>query len=331
MADDFSALDFLTDPDQARAREMVAARRRALRGRLPGAMALALGPQTSGQAVGRELLGQTVPEEHQLDALAEAKLQAQHRRVQEAQGWAGLAQGRWAPKVWTDPTTGQTIAVMVDTRTGRTRPLGPATSGLPAMAPSHAPGSLPPLPALKLTEHQGKVAGGVGGTIDAMRNALEVGFPKPGLHGVGQMLGQEAMQRGYPAFASPDAQETYSAWYNVIRPLVNLRTGQQMSNQELTREFNALAPRPGMSDPLMFRNVRLLPRMMRRFAAELPPPLRDRLNAEYDQVEAMLPQSVQDIDRMRASRERAAGSLPQTAPQRQPVGTIGGRPVYQGD
>ncbi len=202
------------------------------------------------------------------------------------------------------------------------------------MVPSHAPGGLPPMPSgIKMSEQQQKTSGGVGGTIDALRNALDVGFPKPGLHGVGQMFGQESIQRGYPAFASPDAQETYTAWYNVIRPLVNIRTGQQMSNQELTREFNALAPRPGMSDRVMFRNVHLLVPMLRRYAAGLPKPLADRYNAEYDQVERMLPQSVEDIDRMRASAERGQQSrmAPQAAPQRQPVGTIGGRPVYQGD
>lgn len=312
MPHDFSPLDFLTEPDQARAREMQAARRRALQARLPGAMALALGPEVGGQAVGRELLRQEAPEEHQADALAEARLLAQHRKVQEQQGWAGLAQGRWVPVVKTNPTTGETIAVMVDSRTGRERPLVQP----PQLQPSHAPSGEPPLPPMRLTSDQSKLSNMVGAATESFPQALTAGFPTPTVPGgVSQTLQQMASRRGFPALASKTAVDTDAFWYNVVAPLINLQTGQQMSYQEYQRRWAGMAPRPGESLSTQEAKARMLLATLRNATLGLPQPLHQHYQRKLDRVEAMLGAAVAQV--------QARGASPQPSP----VGVVNGRPV----
>lgn len=259
------------------------------------------------------------------------------------------------------------ILGMLNHRTGQVQPLGqppgspkPGPAPLPAsqppagppslggMMPSHgappqpsgyAPGMpvprpgggmggvLPTLPPMKLSPEMMKVGANIGGTLDAFHTALRVGFPTTGLAGLPQSLGQIASTHGVPALASPAAEQTYAAWYNVIRPLVNIRTGQQMSVQELLREFGSLAPRPGEAPETMLMKVHQLPSLLRRYTVGLPPVYARSLNAEWDQLEREMPRSAADIERMQAS-----GTPGQYAGQPASslgTGTLGGRRVRQ--
>ncbi len=327
-------LDPLLAPTEDEARALAQARLRALQRRLPGAAALALTPDPGARALGMATL--EAPEKAQELELRRGALGVS-RQVAE--------QGRWQPLVDVDPNTGQRFVWgILDAKTGEIQQVSRQGRGGAATAG----GGIQGLPPMKLSTEQGKMAGAVGGVSEMLKVALRVGFPRSGIAGVPQGIGQMLSQRGLPGLASPEAQQTYAAWYNVIRPLVNIRTGQQMAVQELEREFAALAPRPGEDPRTMLMKVHNMIPLMRYYTLGLPPALKDAMNAEYDRAERSLPNTVQELEAMRATGSGGLGprspaareDLPdlgvyplpppeqQMTPSHQPQeGTVGGRRV----
>lgn len=319
---DFSELDFLTNPDDAQARAMMEARMQALRrGR---AQRLALLGAPGSERIGQALLGQ---EQHAYDQLGDAvggRL-AQQRHTQEmglrqsenarqeaelglnrqrvAQGWAGLNQARYSAMKVKD-AYGNEQGVLFDSRTGKFLPLPAGFGG------SGAPGAGP----VKMNEGQMKMSGNIGSASAALDTALRVGFPKPGFSGIGQNLGQLASKAGFPALASPEAEQTYAAWYNILSPVVHARTGQQMSVQELEREFASLVPRPGESPYTMLMKTRQMVPTLRKYTVGLPPGVRADIEADLSNAEQLMPRSVEDIMRMQATGK--GGEQPQPPPAR---------------
>lgn len=310
MAERFSELDFILAPDEATARAMVEARRKALTRRRPRAGALAMTEDDEISRLGRSMLAEEEAFEPRVADLWMAKQkESRQRTMDEAELEVKREQLRYQK-------------MMRDAELAfRREKLGLGQKPTAPM-PAHTPAGGRPYPPVQLRAGLEKAAAAMHQTAAAFRRAMQVGVPEPGIRGTGQALQAFAARSGAPFLAGGAAEQVESAWYNVIRPLVAARTGAQMTVQELVREFNALAPQPGKEPETMLVHLHMIPDLLRGYTIGLPAELADEFNRQWDEIEAMLPQSVEELMAMRASgvpgQYRGAPRRPPAPPEAQP-------------
>lgn len=346
MADQFSALELLLDPedqlaDPIKRKATAAALRRqnayGTLGQLMGVqptqqagVAIQEGAQQSlrsvlakQQAAKEAASRKAEREQAQANWLAEQQRQAardaEQRRqfgVQEAR--LGAQQNQESKRQWAhavDPVTGtmrlynQITGEWSDGVGGQ--PQGNQTAGLdiPIVGAANVPG------AGKLTESQrtGAVRSGEG-TI-AIRNALNAGFPDEGrISSLPDTAMYLANRAGFPQVASERVQAQSAFWSNVADPIVRARTGAAMPVEEFNNQMAMLVPRPGEAPAVQMQKAQQLVAFLKSGTVGLPPQVQQHLLAQLAQIEGAIPKTEMEWMQMRKGGTQTPAQQAPTQP-----------------